>query len=75
MRITGAVSPLARAAFVRARQSVSETGAPPASATSFVFWIVAPSASGSVNGTPSSIISVPPRSIPIITSTVSSSDG
>eukprot|EP00962_Isochrysis_galbana_P055504 scaffold27277_cov90-Isochrysis_galbana.AAC.2 len=68
--MTGVVSPLATAALTKPRQSCSDTGLPPASATSFAFWMVAPSASGSVNGTPSSITSVPPSCMASSVSTV-----
>eukprot|EP00967_Tisochrysis_lutea_P077146 scaffold104680_cov23-Tisochrysis_lutea.AAC.1 len=73
--MTGVLSPLLTACLEKLRQSSSETGFEPASATSFAFWIVAPSARGSVNGTPSSMMSVPPSCIASSVSTVCSREG
>lgn len=52
MSTTGMVRPEPRAFFAQARQSDSDTGFSPARAASEVRWIVAPSAIGSVKGTP-----------------------
>mmetsp|Transcript_42447 Transcript_42447/g.102240 ORF Transcript_42447/g.102240 Transcript_42447/m.102240 type:complete len:253 (-) Transcript_42447:99-857(-) len=74
IRTTGTVSPISRA-FLTIAKHAGMSDVPPAIATWFVCWMVAPSACGSVYGIPSSMTDAPPSCMAKRRSGVSSAVG
>eukprot|EP00964_Phaeocystis_antarctica_P006325 scaffold3438_cov62-Phaeocystis_antarctica.AAC.3 len=75
MRTIGTFRPRTRASLARSMVSPRVVGLALDITAACAFWMVGPSAVGLLKGTPSSMISVPPRSMASKTSTVSSGDG